>query len=88
MEGFGLFQNGITDMRDPQLSYRVFKKSTGWEWRLLNSRHEVLASGATTTSAKARAKALLAAISIIDGHRDVANDPTGFIHDDQAPPIH
>ena len=75
-------------MRGPQLSYRAFKTSTGWEWQLLNSRDEVLASGATTTSAKARVKALLAAMSIIDGQRDVANDPTGFIHDDQAPPIH
>ena len=55
---------------------------------MLNSRDEVLASGATTTSAKARVKALLAAMSIIDGQRDVANDPTGFIHDDQAPSIH
>jgi hypothetical protein len=61
----------------PKLSYRVVKASPGWCWEVRNGRRDVLASGRETTNVKARAKAILAAISIDDAH--VKNDPTNLI---------
>jgi hypothetical protein len=75
-----LFQyiRGMDMTQAPKLSYRVVKASPDWCWEVLNDNHDVLASGKTATSVKARAEAMLAVISIHDGH--VKSDPASLIH--------
>ena len=58
-----------------QLSYRVFETASGWYWEVRHCRREVWASGKASSSAIARAKALLAALSVIDQQRKAENGP-------------
>jgi len=74
--------------RSPKLSYRVSQIGSHWLWEVLEACRNVLESGTASTSEKARAKAMLTAMSIFDMQRDVANDPTGFMHHDKVPTMH
>jgi hypothetical protein len=65
----------------PKMSYRVVKASPAWYWEVLNGNRVVLASGKAATSIKARAKAMLACISINDGN--IEDDQASLIHHDK-----
>ena len=71
-----------------ELSFRVFDIASGWRWELRHSQRHVLASGAESSRVRAHAKAMLAALFLIERPQSGENEPTPFIHDSDVITVH
>ncbi len=72
----------------PGLSYRVLKAGTGWYWEVRFHRQEALACGTADTRTKARARAILALLSLVERQPKFRHNPSNFIDNSEGITVH